>query len=247
MSILQSSICSYFSSDDIDDRSGRLSSVAMATRRSYGDPCGLARALDAVGERWALLVIRELLLGPKRFADLARGLPQMSQNVLSGRLRELEDAGLVGRRVLGPPASTRVYELTERGAALEPAILALAHWGSREPLRATAELSTDALVLALRSTFDPKPASGRDVRCDLRLGDDRFAATIADGRFTITRGTPAGATDVTITTDAPTLRGVVFGGRALSDARAAGDLRVDGDRRAAERFTRCFPRPAPPF
>src|SRR6185437_13510559 len=103
--------------------------------RSYDDPCGLARALDLVGERWALLVVRELLLGPKRFADLRRGLPGLSQNVLAQRLRELEEGGVVTRRRLEPPASTWAYDLTERGRALEPALVALSTWGSRTPAR----------------------------------------------------------------------------------------------------------------
>src|SRR3954454_700014 len=100
----------------------------MATKRTYGDRCGVARALDVVGERWALLVVRELLLGPKRFTDLRAGLPHVSPDVLAQRLRELEEAGIVGRRTLSPPAGSRVYELTERGQGLEPAVLALGRW-----------------------------------------------------------------------------------------------------------------------
>ena len=139
----------------------------MLGKRSYDDPCGVARALDLVGERWALLVVRELLFGPKRFADLSRGLPGMSQNVLSQRLSELEQAGIARRRRLGPPASTRVYELTERGAELEPILDALARWGSRVPLAATTELSVDAFILALKTTFDPVAAAGLHARYEL--------------------------------------------------------------------------------
>ena len=106
----------------------------MSKKRLFDDPCGIARALNAVGERWALLVVRELVFGPKRYSDLHRGLPQMSQNVLAQRLRELEADGLVRRRRLGPPAPAAVYELTERGQELEPVLRALAQWGSRAPL-----------------------------------------------------------------------------------------------------------------
>jgi DNA-binding HxlR family transcriptional regulator len=106
----------------------------MGSRRTYGDRCGIARALDVVGERWALLVVRELLLGPKRFTDLRAGLPGLSPDVLSQRLRELEQAGLVRRRKLAPPAGSRVYELTERGLAIEPILLELGRWGSQIPL-----------------------------------------------------------------------------------------------------------------
>src|SRR3954469_11248779 len=105
----------------------------MAGKRSYGDRCGIARALDTVGERWALLVVRELLLGPKRFTDLRAGLPNLGPDVLAQRLRDLEAAGIVGRGALGPPSGNRIYELTPRGQELEPVVLALGAWGSRAP------------------------------------------------------------------------------------------------------------------
>src|ERR671936_1640743 len=128
----------------------------MANRRTYGDRCGVARALDLVGERWALLVVRELLLGPKRFTDLRSGLPHVSPDVLSQRLRELEDSGIVRRGKLPPPAGARIYELTDRGRQLEPAILALGRFGSVAPFpRGDAQLGVDALVVALKSLFDP--------------------------------------------------------------------------------------------
>src|SRR5438874_2580370 len=106
----------------------------MTGKRSYDDPCGVARALDLIGERWALLVVRELLHGPKRFTDLRAGLPNASQNVLSYRLRDLEQAGVLTRRRLGPPVGSWVYELTERGHALEPVLFQLGCWGSRTPM-----------------------------------------------------------------------------------------------------------------
>jgi DNA-binding HxlR family transcriptional regulator len=215
------------------------------TKRAYDDPCGVARALGAIGERWALLVVRELLHGPKRFADLSRGLPGMSQNVLSQRLRDLEQAGIVRRRGLGPPASIRVYELTRLGHELRPVLLSLARWGSRLPLASSGELSVDALVLALQTTFDPGAADGLSACFELRFGDDRFAAGIADGVFEIERGS-ADRPHAVIDTDPGTLRAVVFAGRALDDAIGSGDLRLLGDRLAAERFAACFPRPADP-
>jgi DNA-binding HxlR family transcriptional regulator len=105
----------------------------MATMRTYDDGCAAAHALDLVGERWALLVVRELLLGPKRFTDLRAGLPAVSSNVLSQRLRELEQAGVVRRRRLPPPAGSRVYELTDWGMELEPVIIRLGRWGPATP------------------------------------------------------------------------------------------------------------------
>src|SRR5947209_2353093 len=119
-------------------------------KRTYEDSCGIARALDVVGERWALLVARELLLGPKRFTDLRSGLPRVGPDMLSARLRELEEAGVVRRATLPPPAASKVYELTEWGAELAPVLMALGRWGSRIPLPAQAlPLGVDAAVLAL--------------------------------------------------------------------------------------------------
>jgi DNA-binding HxlR family transcriptional regulator len=214
----------------------------MAGARNYDDPCGVARALDVVGERWTLLVVRELLFGPKRFSDLVRGLPGMSQNVLSQRLRELAGAGLVERRRLGPPVSGQVYELTERGSALRPVVVELARWGSRIPTSSRADLSPDALVLALLTTFDPDGAE--DVRVALVLGDDWFAAEVTGGRLEIVRGEAVWA-DAEIRTSAAGLRSVVFGGRRLAEAVAAGDAEVRGDAEKATRFVARFPRPAP--
>lgn len=214
----------------------------MAGARQYDDPCGVARALDVVGERWTLLVVRELLFGPKRFTDLVRGLPGMSQNVLSQRLRELAGAGLVERRRMGPPVSGQVYELTERGAALRPVVIELARWGSRIPMASRADLSADALALALLTTFDPDGA--QDCRITLAVGDDRFAAEIAGGRLEIVRG-EAAHPDAEIRTTAAVLRSVVFGGRELADAVAAGDAEVRGDVEKATAFVSRFPRPAP--
>lgn len=104
-------------------------------KRTYSDACGIARALDAVGDRWALMVVRELLLGPKRFGDIRSGLPKLSADVLSQRLRDLEDVGVVRRSTVPPPASVKVYELTQSGLALEPVLVALGRWGGRTPRR----------------------------------------------------------------------------------------------------------------
>ncbi|KAA9153906.1 helix-turn-helix transcriptional regulator [Amycolatopsis acidicola] len=198
----------------------------------------MARALDVVGERWALLVVRELLFGAKRFSDLARGLPGMSQNVLSQRLRELEQSGVVRNRRFGPPVSAKVYELTERGADLEPVLIELGRWGSREILGVDSELSVDALVLALKTTFDPERAVGLVGRYDLRFLDDSFEIEIDDGYFRARRG-GADMPDAVLEGDPAAMRGVVFGERPLSD------VHVEGDQELAHRFSRCFPRPVP--
>src|SRR5215218_8619078 len=146
----------------------------MATRRSYGDACRFSHALDLVGERWALLVVRELLLGPKRFTDLRTGLPNASTNILAERLRDLEQNGVVRKRKLLPPLGGSVYELTEWGRELEPIVTRLGAWGARSPFPPEAmEIGPDSIVLALRSLFDPERAAG-DVTFEIRFGEAVF-------------------------------------------------------------------------
>src|SRR4051794_2421540 len=147
----------------------------MATKRTYGDGCGIAHALDLVGERWALLVVRELLLGPKRFTDLRDGLPNASPNVLSQRLRELEQAAIIQRRKLPPPAGSWVYELPDWGHDLKPVALALGTWALRSPsFPPDAAVGTDSVILALGTFFDGEAAEDLDARYELRLGEHAF-------------------------------------------------------------------------
>jgi DNA-binding HxlR family transcriptional regulator/putative sterol carrier protein len=217
----------------------------MATMRTYCDGCAAAHALDLVGERWALLVVRELLLGPKRFTDLRAGLPRVSPNILAQRLRELEGAGVVWRRKLPPPAASKVYELTEWGMELEPVITQLGRWGSRSPSRPRdAGISVDSLVLALRTMFDPRAADGFSASYELHLGEDRFRAVVADGQFEIARGS-ADRPDATIETDPVTLAALVFDGGQLAEALRSGGLKLEGDESAVTRFLSLFPLPEP--
>jgi DNA-binding HxlR family transcriptional regulator len=214
-------------------------------RRTYDDACAAAHALDLVGERWALLVIRELILGPKRFTDLRAGLPHVSPNVLAQRLRELEAAGVVRRRKLPPPAASRVYELTPWGMELEPVIIRLGRWGARSPLRPRdAALGVDSLVLSLRTMFDPQAAEGLEASYELRLGEDGFRAEVSGGGFEIERGT-AERPDAVIEGDPGALVALVYEGRELDEALRSGDVRVEGDRSAVERFLTLFPLPEP--
>jgi DNA-binding HxlR family transcriptional regulator len=217
----------------------------MTAKRTYGDSCGIARALDLVGERWALLVVRELVLGPKRFTDLRAGLPKLGPDMLAQRLRDLEEAGIVSRRTLAPPAASRVYELTEWGAELGPVLLALGRWGSRAPLPdEPPALGTDAAIVALETTFDPNAAAGVDESYTIAVGDQSFGLRVAGGRLDVARGAATGAA-VSIETDTATLATVVFHGRPLTDAIAEGDARVDGDLAAAERLLTLFRPPVP--
>src|SRR5262245_40601495 len=186
----------------------------MTSRRTYNDRCGIARALDVVGERWALLVVRELLLGPKRFTDLRAGLPGVGPDVLSQRLRDLEGAGLVERGKLPPPAASAVYSLTERGAALEPVVLELGRWGSAAPAPEGSELGPDALVIALKTLYAGAEFDGV---VELRLGDAVFEVAVRDGVLWARRG-EAEAPDLVIDSDTATLSAALFhGGSARSE------------------------------
>ena len=217
----------------------------MPRRRTYGDRCGIARALDVVGERWALLVVRELLLGPKRFTDLRGGLPHLSPDVLTVRLRDLERAAVVRRRKLAPPASSWVYELTEWGRELEPAVLALARWGSRAPFPGgDAGLGIDSVVLALMTLFDPGGAEGLEASYELRLGEERFHARVAGRRLEVARG-EATEPDAIIETDPATLSAVLWHDQPLATALRSGRVAVEGSRPAARRFLGLFPAAAP--
>src|SRR5919204_843937 len=217
----------------------------MGTKRTYGESCAAAHALDLVGERWALLVVRELLLGPKRFTDLRAGIPHASPNVLSQRLRELEEAGVVRRGTLPPPAASRIYELTEWGRGLEPVILSLGKWGARSPqLPRDAGMSVDCHVLALKAVFEAQAANGRDATFQLRIDGQRFRARVSNGTFEVRRGTLQ-EPDATITVSSDTLADLLWERRSVADARRAGEIQVEGDAKAVARFLRLFPHPEP--
>ncbi|MBJ7602980.1 MAG: transcriptional regulator [Candidatus Dormibacteraeota bacterium] len=215
----------------------------MVNGRTYGDPCGIARALDLIGERWALLVVRELVLGPKRFTDLRAGLPNLSPDVLAQRLRDLERVGVLRRRRLPPPAGSRVYELTEWGRELEPVVLALGRWGSRAPFPpGDAHLGVDAVMLALLTLFDPSAAAGLSADYELELGEQTFHAEVSDGQLELARGR-AETPDAVIETDPGTLASALWHGRPLADAQRAGAIKIGGSRPAVERFFSLFTPP----
>jgi DNA-binding HxlR family transcriptional regulator len=217
----------------------------MATMRTYGDGCGIAHALDLVGERWALLVVRELLLGPKRFKDLRAGLPSASTNILSQRLRDLEQAAIIRRRTLPPPAGSSVYELTDWGRELKPIVISLGTWAVRSPsFPEDAPVGTDSVIIALGTFFDPAAAGDLDAAFELRFGDDTFHAAIADGAIALGRG-PAEEPVAILETDPDTFSALVWKGRELAEAQQAGDVALEGDERAARRLLGLFPRPEP--
>src|SRR3954449_9533281 len=201
----------------------------MARMRTKLDGCGIAHASDLLGQRWALLVVRELLLGPKRFTDLRAGIPDISPNVLGQRLRELEETGIVRRRKLAPPAAAQVYELAEWGRDLKPAVLALGGWASRSPgFPLGAPMGPDSLVLALKTTFQPEKADGLDASYELWLGEIPYSIRVSGG-FDAQHG-EAGDPDATLRSDPDTLAGIVFGGRPLGQAVHLGGGEGDGRR-----------------
>jgi hypothetical protein len=188
-------------------------------------------------------VTRELMFGPRRFGDLRANLPGLSANVLTQRLDGLERAGVVRRRKLPPPASVRVYELTEWGLEAEPILLALGRWAVRSPRHdPTLPLSPVALMLSFRAKFDPARAAGLKLRLGFRLGEEAFDLRVAEGRLDIRRGEPEAA-DAVVTAAAPAIAGLVYGKAPLAALEAEGALAVTGDRGALQRLADLYEMP----
>jgi DNA-binding HxlR family transcriptional regulator len=208
----------------------------MPTRRSYCDVCPIARALDVIGERWALLVVRELLLGPQRFSDLRRALPGASSNMLTDRLRELEGHGVVRRRTLPPPAGRSVYELTERGHELEPVLDALGMWGRAEAPPANGSLSATSALLFMRASArahrNPPKQTYR-----VQLDDRVWTISSPHGRLEIQPEDPA-APHAGIQTDPGTLAALLLDPDGLDAAIASGSVHTEGNISALRRLIR---------
>lgn len=204
------------------------------SRREYGQFCPLAKALDVLGERWTLLIVRELLTGPKRYTDLRQGLPGLATDLLAARLRELQKAGVVTQRDVPRPTPATVYELTERGRALKPAILELGRWGRpllREPTHD--RLPESALSLGLEATFHPDAAVGLDETYDIEVDGTRVTARVHDGTIDVTSGETSERAAVRIVTDR---QGFI----ELARGRVGDNVRVDGDADALARLQRIF-------
>ncbi|MDP9847471.1 winged helix-turn-helix transcriptional regulator [Streptosporangium lutulentum] len=208
--------------------------------RTYGQFCGLSRALEIVGERWALLIVRDLLVGPRRFTDLRRGLPKIPTNILSSRLKELEHTGIVRRRVLPRPAASVVYELTEYGRELDDIVLRLGRWGARALGEPGPEdiVTPDSLIMALRSTFGAEAARGTRVGYELHVGEVVVHARVDDGVLDIGEGPLAGA-DLVLETGAE-IRCLMTGELDPGEAVESGTVRVTGDPALLNRFTEIF-------
>lgn len=210
-------------------------------KRRYDDACGLAHALELIGERWALLVLRELSFGPRRFSELRGDLPGISANVLTQRLGELEERGLVRKTKLPPPASVQVYEATEWGLEAAPVIRAMGKWAARSPMHDTnLPVSPVSVVMSMETMFDPALADGLSVKGAFRLGDTMFCAEVRDAGFRAWRGDCA-EPDFTLSGSPEQLAGILYGGAPLDI------MQFDGNRTAAERFTSLFHLPPKAF
>jgi len=209
--------------------------------RSYNQYCAVARALDLVGERWTLLIIRDLLLGPRRYKDLLDGLPGIGTNLLADRLRELEKLALVQRSVLPPPAGSAVYELTEAGQELEPVIAAMGRWGARflGAPRETDRFPTSAYFVAMRVMFRPEAAAELTETYELWVDGHVFEVRVDNGQL-VTREGRAHAPRAVMTMDVRTLLALLKEGLQPRDALASGRLKLDGDPQALERFFGLF-------
>ncbi|HZW14814.1 MAG TPA: winged helix-turn-helix transcriptional regulator [Brevundimonas sp.] len=204
----------------------KITRDASGRSRWYDDACGTAHALELVGERWSLLIVRELMLGPRRFGDLRASLPGISANVLTQRLESLETAGVLARRKLPPPASVQVYELTPWGLEAEEAISALGRWAARSPDHdPTLPLSPVSLMLSFRTMFDAEKAGTASMTVGFRFGDEDFIVRIGDGVLTAARGNSDEA-EVRAEGTPSAMAAIVYGGAGPDTVAITGDVAV---------------------
>jgi len=209
----------------------------------YRQYCGAARALDIVGDRWTLLIVRELLLGPRRFTDLLDGLPGISRNLLTERLRTLEREGVISRDELPPPAARQVYQLTEDGQDLADAMVPLVAWGARRlGAREPGEsFRPHWAALAMVTFADLNAARGVRETYQYKIGNSAFHFAVDDGSVQLRYGR-SGNPSVTLTTDEQTWADLASGRTTAHEALAAGTLTLTGDSRPLERLARIFSR-----
>jgi DNA-binding HxlR family transcriptional regulator len=220
------------------------SKSSKAPVRRYEQYCPVARSLDVLGERWTLLVVRDLLMGPRRYTDLRDALPGIATDLLTARLRTLEQSGYVQRRQLPRPAAVTVYELTDSGRRLGRVVLELARLGVEQlgPPAADDDIDTDALVLSLRASFTPSPDRNDEACYQLEVDGEPFTVTVREARVETTRGY-VGDAQLAISTSARTLARLLCGAADPDEAIAAGDLRLAGPRPELDRFMQAFAYP----
>ena len=209
-------------------------------KRSYGQYCALARAFDVIGERWTPLLLRELAMGPRRYADLVEGLPGIGTSLLAQRLKELEAEGLVRKRFLSPPAARWVYDLSEEGRDLAQALVPLARWGAKRmgPRGKGEAFRLEWFLLFLRSAADPTLTKGWHDVYEFHVDDQVFHVVADDGRIDAQAGPAPRKPDLTVTTDLDTFVGVGSGQLSLDNPRVLDRMQVDGDPDAADRCVR---------
>lgn len=205
-------------------KSNKLTNKAVSgTRRAYDDACGTAHGLELIGERWALLVLRELMLGARRFSQLRADLPGISANVLTQRLVELEDRGLVVKKRLPPPANVQVYEATQWGLEAEPIVQSLGRWAARSPRHdPTLPISTVSILLSMRTMIDSERAEGLDATIGFRFGEEDYTGHLQHGGIEITR-VPHPNPDLSIVADAQSLAAVLYGKAPYKLMKWSGD------------------------
>jgi DNA-binding HxlR family transcriptional regulator len=208
------------------------------SKRRYQDACGAAHGLDLVGDRWSLLVVRELMFGPKRFGEIRASLPGISAKVLTERLEDLQADAILERRRLPPPASAQVYALTQWGLEIEPVFQTLGRWAARSPCHdPTLPISAASLMLSFRTMIDAAAAAGMDFTIGFRFGEETFLAHVAGG-IEIARG-DIGSADVALEGEPALVGAAVYGKVPFADL----PLRISGDAALAERFAALFALP----
>lgn len=211
--------------------------------RWYDDACGTAFALDLIGERWSILIIRELMFGPRRFSELRAGLPGISAKILTQRLEGLEASRILKKRKAPPPVSAQVYELTEWGYEAEDIIQVLGKWATRHPNHdPTLPLSAASIMMSFRTMIDPDRVEDFSAKAGFRIGRDQFVVTIRDGAIETQRSETDGA-DFIFTGSAEMMAAVVYGGEPIETLETAGLLMLEGDRKLAKQFVTLFPLP----
>jgi DNA-binding HxlR family transcriptional regulator len=225
-------------------KSQKITSPETALKkRWYDDACGTALALELIGERWSLLIVRELMFGGRRFSDLRSGLRGVSANILAQRLEGLERVGIIQRRKLPPPASVQIYELTPWGYEADVILQELGRWATRSPLHdPTLPLSAASIMMSFRTMYSRERAKGETATIGFRFGDEAFVVDFGPEGIHTRRGEPD-ACALVVSANPSSLAAVVYGGRPVSGAEASGELKFTGDRALFKRFVGWFPLP----
>ena len=218
----------------------KITKESAGRSRRYHDACGAAHGLDLVGERWALLVIRELMMGPRRFSDLRKDLCGLSANVLTQRLEGLEASGIVQKRKLPPPASVQVYELTDWGYEIKPVFMVLGRWAARSPQHdPTLPISAVSIMQSFETMFDPALAADANMRLGFAMDEDRMVVTVEDGEIATRRGEVEDG-DVIVRAAPPIVAAAVYGKVPPAALEGEGAMSIEGDRAIFARFIDFF-------